>query len=37
MFSTSDLLVNVNNRLVPETTLLNDGDLVILARDKLKI
>lgn len=32
-----DLMVNVNNRLVPEETPLNDGDLVILARDKLKI
>ncbi|GAX73519.1 hypothetical protein CEUSTIGMA_g971.t1 [Chlamydomonas eustigma] len=32
-----DLMVNVNNRLVPEETLLNDGDLVILARDKVKI
>lgn len=30
-------LVNVNNRLVPETTVLNDGDLVILAREKVKI
>ena len=32
-----DLMVNVNNRLVPEETPLRDGDLVILAREKLKI
>ena len=32
-----DLLVNVNNRLVPEDTVLNDGDLVILARNKMQI
>ena len=32
-----DLLVNVNNRLVTEDTVLQDGDLVILARDKMKI
>jgi hypothetical protein len=30
-------LVNVNNRLVPESTVLNDGDLVILARERVKI
>lgn len=30
-------VVNVNNRLVPEDTILNDGDLVILAREKVKI
>mmetsp|Transcript_2426 Transcript_2426/g.6180 ORF Transcript_2426/g.6180 Transcript_2426/m.6180 type:complete len:1385 (-) Transcript_2426:794-4948(-) len=30
-------LVNVNNRLVPEDTALNDGDLVILTREKVKI
>jgi hypothetical protein len=29
--------VNVNNRLVPEDTVLNDGDLVILTREKVKI
>lgn len=29
--------INVNNRLVPEDTLLNDGDLVILTREKVKI
>lgn len=31
------LLVNVNNRLVDEGTVLSDGDLVILAREVLKI
>jgi len=30
-------LVNVNNRLVAEDTVLRDGDLVILAREKIKI
>jgi molybdopterin converting factor small subunit len=30
-------LVNVNNRLVSEDTVLRDGDLVILAREKIKI
>ena len=30
-------LVNVNNRLVSEDTVLQDGDLVILAREKIKI
>ena len=30
-------LVNVNNRLVPETWVLNDGDFVILAREKMQI
>ncbi len=30
-------MVNVNNRLVPEDTVLNDGDLVILTREKVKI
>ena len=30
-------LVNVNNQLVDESTVLSDGDLVILAREKLKI
>eukprot|EP00879_Flechtneria_rotunda_P005523 GHRR01005816.1.p1 GENE.GHRR01005816.1~~GHRR01005816.1.p1 ORF type:complete len:1309 (+),score=612.22 GHRR01005816.1:725-4651(+) len=30
-------LVNVNNRLVSEDTVLSDGDLVILAREKIKI
>mmetsp|Transcript_543 Transcript_543/g.1367 ORF Transcript_543/g.1367 Transcript_543/m.1367 type:complete len:340 (-) Transcript_543:774-1793(-) len=28
---------NVNNRLVPESTVLNDGDLVILSGEKMKI
>ena len=37
IFPPGSLLVNVNNRLVPENTPLNEGDLVILARDKLKI
>lgn len=32
-----NLLINVNNRLVPEDTVLNDGDLVILAREKVRI
>lgn len=32
-----DLLLNVNNRLVPESTVLNDGDLVILSRELMKI
>lgn len=31
------LVVNVNNRLVAEDTVLRDGDLVILAREKIKI
>ena len=31
------LLVNVNNRLVPEETPLADGDYVVLSRDKVKI
>lgn len=30
-------LVNVNNRLVPETTQLSDGDMVVLSRDLLTI
>jgi molybdopterin converting factor small subunit len=30
-------LVNVNNRLVSEDTVLSDGDLVILARERIKI
>ena len=30
-------LVNVNNRLVSEDTVLRDGDLVILARERIKI
>jgi hypothetical protein len=30
-------LVNVNNRLVPEGTQLDDGDMVILSRDLLTI
>jgi hypothetical protein len=30
-------LVNVNNQLVDESTVLSDGDLVILARERLKI
>lgn len=30
-------LVNVNNRLVAEDTVLSDGDLVILARERIKI
>jgi hypothetical protein len=30
-------LVNVNNRLVPEDTVLQDGDLVVLARERLNI
>jgi hypothetical protein len=29
--------VNVNNRLVAEDTVLNDGDLIILTREKLEI
>eukprot|EP00798_Chlamydomonas_sp_ICE-L_P016191 gene16191-22354_t len=36
-WSSKDMLVNVNNRLVPESTVLNDGDLVILAREKMEI
>ncbi|GLC43641.1 hypothetical protein PLESTM_001498700 [Pleodorina starrii] len=32
-----NLLINVNNRLVPEDTVLNDGDLVILSREKVRI
>jgi hypothetical protein len=32
-----ELLVNVNNRLVSEETVLQDGDLVILARERLNI
>lgn len=31
------LLVNVNNKLVPEGTVLRDGDLVILSREKVNI
>lgn len=30
-------MVNVNNRLVSEDTVLSDGDLVILARERIKI
>jgi molybdopterin converting factor small subunit len=30
-------LVNVNNQLVAEDTVLSDGDLVILARERIKI
>ena len=30
-------LVNVNNRLVPEETLLFDGDYVVLSRDRVRI
>lgn len=30
-------LVNVNNRLVPETTPLSDGDLVIMSDELLNI
>ncbi len=30
-------MVNVNNRLVREDSVLNDGDLVILAREKVRI
>jgi hypothetical protein len=30
-------LVNVNNRLVPRDTVLDDGDLVILAQERLHI
>jgi hypothetical protein len=33
----STQLVNVNNQLVDEDTVLSDGDLVILARERLKI
>lgn len=31
------LLVNVNNRLVPEETPLLDGDYVVLSRDRVRI
>ena len=31
------LLVNVNNRLVPEETPLFDGDYVVLSRDRVRI
>lgn len=31
------LLVNVNNRLVPEETPLIDGDYVVLSRDRVRI
>ena len=30
-------LVNVNNRLVPEDTVLQDGDFVVLSRELLSI
>lgn len=33
----ASLLVNVNNRLVPEETPLADGDYVVLARDRVRI
>ena len=33
----ADLRVNVDNVLVPEDTVLVDGDLVILARERVKI
>jgi hypothetical protein len=33
----SSLLVNVNNRLVPEETPLSDGDYVVLSRDRVRI
>ena len=30
-------MVNVNNRLVPEDTVLQDGDFVVLSRELLSI
>ncbi len=30
-------MVNVNNRLVPESTQLSDGDMVVLSREILQI
>ncbi|GFH21567.1 uncharacterized protein HaLaN_18900, partial [Haematococcus lacustris] len=30
-------LVNINNRLVPEHTVLSDGDMLILTREKVRI
>lgn len=30
-------MLNVNNRLVPETTMLSDGDLVIISDELLSI